>query len=350
MNNESLKAKLKKINTENSIMATSQKWLQSELKRIDLEKRQYESNHSHEKRKIITKFAHKLMLSTSFNTNYGLKHPGNNERTQSVSKQELNNKSSNLSSRIDAYHSMVSTPVINTQRSQHNPITDLDTWKQKKNVSFYNDESTQNESLAMDQHVILPRVVEVRRSVSFANATSNNKAAIKTRLPGIFNEQNQQSQTNSKQFLSTLNDENSGFFICTNSKGLPICDGYDNYAALMNATTNTAFKFGSKSKSTNNVEASGTSFKDLLDFTVTSVNMQPKKKVNFENDQINGSEEKPKSSRRLSRRKMSEKPSSASLFKQILMHKKREEEDKICRENFKAQNIKSLTLKEINIY
>ncbi len=44
------------------------------------------------------------------------------------------------------------------------------------------------------------------------------------------------------------------------------------------------------------------------------------------------------------------KPSSVSVFKQTLYRRKLEEEEKICHDTFKAQNIRSLTLRMVDTY
>ncbi len=44
------------------------------------------------------------------------------------------------------------------------------------------------------------------------------------------------------------------------------------------------------------------------------------------------------------------KPSSANVFKQSIKSREKEEEEKICNDTFKAQNIRSLTLQLVDIY
>ncbi len=59
------------ILNENGFSSYNQKALDSDLRRINLAQRQYVSNYQSEKRKIITKFARKLFL-TSLNTNFDI--------------------------------------------------------------------------------------------------------------------------------------------------------------------------------------------------------------------------------------------------------------------------------------
>jgi len=56
---------------ENGFSSCNQKALDSDLRRINLSQRQYVSNYHAERRKVITRFARKLML-TGLNTNFDI--------------------------------------------------------------------------------------------------------------------------------------------------------------------------------------------------------------------------------------------------------------------------------------
>ncbi len=56
---------------ENGFSSCNQKALDSDLRRINLSQRQYVSNYHAERRKVITRFARKLML-TSLNTSFDI--------------------------------------------------------------------------------------------------------------------------------------------------------------------------------------------------------------------------------------------------------------------------------------
>ncbi len=59
------------ILNENGFSSYNQKALDSDLRRINLSQRQYVSNYHAERRKVITRFARKLML-TSLNTSFDI--------------------------------------------------------------------------------------------------------------------------------------------------------------------------------------------------------------------------------------------------------------------------------------
>jgi len=59
------------ILNENGFSSYNQKALDSDLRRINLSQRQYVSNYYAERRKVITRFARKLML-TSLNTSFDI--------------------------------------------------------------------------------------------------------------------------------------------------------------------------------------------------------------------------------------------------------------------------------------
>ena len=322
MESENLKMKLKKIAAENSIFSFNQKILKAEIKRIDLEKRQYENNYLHEKRKVITKFARTLALSKTLNR----------EPTRSKS---LRNESSFLSESNyqQDFKSPPSSPSYSINRlSSLNELRHEHELPKKKNKTVYWQDNTERlgreaSQLSMEpkkeSSVIFPRVMVITRNSSIG------KSFLSTKLPDIFNEQKKLSQNNSQKFLSSLSNEDSGFYICTNSRGQPLCDGYDNYGNLLNSTPNTPYTFSNK-------VTEEKTFRNPFEYNF-ALDLPIKKIVNFDEEK----QEKPK--------KISLKPSSANLFKLKLLRRKKEEDDKICDDTFKAQTIRSLTLKEVEI-
>lgn len=146
--------------------------------------------------------------------------------------------------------------------------------------------------------------------------------------------------------MNSLNDENSGFYQLTNSKGIPLCDGYDNYGALLKSTPNIPYKFDTE-------QVVDKSFKnpfeldDQLYMSSRKVDFDEKEEVFESNSEIDFKRRivtpnKPK--------RANLKLSSAAIFKNTLLNQKNIEEDKICKETFKAQNIRSLTMREVDIY
>ena len=332
MESENLKMKLKKIAAENSIFSFNQKILKAEIKRIDLEKRQYENNYLHEKRKVLTKFARTLTLSNAFTT-----------RSRS-----LRNESSFLSDSNyqQDFKSPPSTPSHSINRlSSLNDMRQEEELPKKKNKSVYWQDNMERlgreasqlslEPPKKESSVILPRVMVITRSSSIGKSFLGT-----TKLPDIFNEQKKLSQNNSQKFLNSLSDDDSGFYVCTNSRGQPLCDGYDNYGNLLNSTPNAPYTFANK-------VAEEKTFRNPFEYNFASgLDLPNKKRVNF--GESNDEEVKKNSQGQL--KKHSFKPSSANLFKLNLMRRKKEEDDKICNDTFRAQTIRSLTLKEVDIY
>ena len=167
-----------------------------------------------------------------------------------------------------------------------------------------------------------------------------------TKLPDIFNEQTKQSNRKSRKFMNSLNDENSGFYQLTNSKGIPLCDGYDNYGALLKSTPNIPYRFESGQ------EVDNKSFKNPFELEDQP---QTSRKVDFdENEEVFESNTEIDFKRKIvtpnKPKRANLKLSSAAIFKNALQNQKNREEDKICKETFKAQNIRSLTMREVDIY
>ncbi len=142
-----------------------------------------------------------------------------------------------------------------------------------------------------------------------------------------------------------------------------MCDGYDNYCILPQAIT--------KKKDSESNESVGF----INPFERLPVTPKPNPKVQPLAASVNRSSSKTstqlsrssssivRNSRTENTSKMSRLKSthvsfiepksrhnSAFLFKQLLLVKRKEEEEKICNLQLKAQNIRSLTLKQINIY
>ena len=178
-----------------------------------------------------------------------------------------------------------------------------------------------------------------------------DKQPITLQLPQIFSEQKKLNQMNSKRFINSLNNQDSGLYQLNNSKGQPLCDGLDNYCALLKTTQfkniplNKSEKKDVDNKVFRNPFERETPLPSILrkNSTIETINEEDddkpvesvlKKRIETPN--------KPDI------RKF--KPSSVNVFKQSIHRQKMEEEDKICHDTFKAQNIRSLTLQLVDTY
>lgn len=341
------------------------KELEVELKKLDLAKRQYVAFYSCEKRKLITRFAHKLMVSSSHDLASKLErlHKAEQEEEENKKKKftlpaivpqpenKFDNYTTDSYSYMDSEQSLAQSPIFELIEEEEEPI------KIKKNVMFSNEVIereiptkdnlndylyNEDEMNQMNQNVIIAKVALVKRE--------------KTILPSIV--EKKPTQLSTKEFLDSLDNENSGFYICTNSKGKPLCDGYDNYGLLLKSNqkktepeptvtgvfTNPFESITSKSHtpamkrspsetSTTLSRSSSTNLRKLskIDFS----NLKNRSKLLHTTNSFNESKTR---------------NNSAYLFRQVLLVKRKEEEEKICSLQLKAQNIRSLTLKPVNIY
>ncbi len=160
------------------------------------------------------------------------------------------------------------------------------------------------------------------------------------------------NQVNSRRFINSLENKNSGFYQLTNSKGQPLCDGLDNYCALLKTTQ---YK---------NIPLNKSDLKEVVTKVFRNpferesplpsiVRKESIKDVIEEEDEDEPVEYSYLKKRIITPNKptiIKTKPSSVSVFKQTLHRRKLEEEEKICHDTFKAQNIRSLTLRMVDTY
>lgn len=314
---------------ENGLSTYNQKRLDAEMKRINMEKRQYETMHSHAKRKVITRFARKLML-TNLHTNYSNDYVEENEEPEEKLVLPLINQNRHdeynrysSSSRLDDDDSS-STQSYNQYRHSD------DVFHTETPFRLRMDMEREISNISYDgQNVLQPRTVVAKRSEN------------KNTLPEIFNEQKKISERNSKKFLNGLNNDDSGFYYVTNAKGVPMCDGFDNYGALLKTNSNSTQK---KFENPGVRKARKSVFRNPFEreTPLPSVNLSGK----FESE-VDATLENDDATRMI---KQSLVPSSATLFHQILQDHEKKEEDKICKDTFKAQNIRSLTMRPVDIY
>lgn len=346
------------------------KELESEIKRLELAKRQYEAFFTSEKRKLITRFAHRLMVSSSHDLAIKLEKLHKDAEEEENKKKKLvlpaivpvqNKLDSSMS---DSYYSFteseqssrMASPVI--EQIYEEPIV-----KVKKNVMFSNDviereiPTKDNESdylyhdydpsSASNQNIIMAKVALVKRD--------------RTLLPAI-EEAKKPSVKSTKEFLDSLENENSGFYICTNSKGQPLCDGYDNYGLLLKSnqkrieeipeatTFSNPFETVASTPATPNLKRTTSNASHLISSRSNSNMRKSAGSRPSDTSALPMNKNKSKIHHVTSFNETKMRHNSAYLFKQILLVKRKEEEEKICNLQLKAQNIRSLTLKPINIY
>jgi hypothetical protein len=358
-----------KVNSMDKIIT---KELDSEIKKLELAKRQFNNFYLSEKKKLITRFAHRIMVSSSGELASQLQklHQMESEEEEKKKKKDLSlppilpllstklfDESSidSFSSTymVDSIHSRINSPIIEEELVGEE---DTDSFKKvKKNVMF-NNEVKMNEIPSKDNTSdylytdILPPI----------NVIVNKAINIQKQKLTINNEPKRLAPKSTKEFLDSLDEENSGFYICTNSKGKPLCDGYDNYIVKSNQITKK-----SDSEPTEPIVFTNPfeSVSPMLLKRPTSEMSNPVTvSVSRSNSNSFSSSVKANitTNKSLNRTKLSHasfnetssktRNNSTILFKQVLNTKRKEEEEKICNLQLKAQNIRSLTLKPINIY
>jgi hypothetical protein len=138
------KANRKFSSARSGIVSLNQKELKYELKKLELAKRQYETNHYHEQRKMITRFATKLSRSSS-----NLETLFNNTSANSNNPTSINNMNATTASSTVTPTNLTSkitepeTPVLEQQQAAKRltPIlsqssNDPSKKKEKKNVKW----------------------------------------------------------------------------------------------------------------------------------------------------------------------------------------------------------------------
>lgn len=167
-------------------------------------------------------------------------------------------------------------------------------------------------------------------------------------MPAIFDEQKKISQKNSRRFLNSLDNEKSGFYQQTNSKGEPLCDGFDNYCALLESTTK-------KSTPLSKMETQKTQDSNIFRNPFDRDTPLPILGKKHDREKINEDAKYitfdfKKRIETPGHNSLKKQSPSATLFKDTLRRRKLEEENKICNDTFKAQNIRSLTLETVHLY
>jgi len=178
-------------------------------------------------------------------------------------------------------------------------------------------------------NVIIPQLLSTK-----TKAFSENK---ETKRASVSSEGHKINKEYTNNFLSLLNDE-SGFYTYKNNKGEDICSGYDNYLKqLQENLTNP--------KSNVNIQQENEK-KFVNPFNHTTPPPTPLAIRNlrqFRNDANNLSMPNLKAG------SMPIRSISANTYKQELIRRRREEEDKISNDAIRILSIKSLTFKPVVI-
>lgn len=338
----------------NGLTSLLQRRLDSKVRRIELERQQFDSQHVHSCRKVITRFARKLML-TNLHSNFGNQQGYSNEKEES----KYNDSFVLPQIHLPSNSSRLEGSTQYTSRTSNRPLSELENgrlfhtetpYKPRDNTNYF-DREISNISYDNETHgenVLMPRNLVARRNT--------NKAFESTNLPEIFKYQKKISQKNWRRFMNSLDNDDSGFYFVTNAKGVPMCDGYDNYGALLKSTQNIPLQ-GGQTQNKQNVNKNK-SFKDPFTRDTPFPSLFAKKSEDDfsecadserDFDEIH-KEDYRKPIQTPNKRRSNLVPCSANLFKEILQCRKKEEEDKIVNDTFKAQNIRSLTMRPLDIY
>ncbi|CAF0868303.1 unnamed protein product [Brachionus calyciflorus] len=344
------------------LLSLNQKELKNELKRIDLSRRQYETLYSHEQRKVITRFATKLIRSTSTldniinqdnsinnstcttptyqqrntTTNSGFYEP----RTQSIKSLLKNNDNLSETSSVEAIRVKKSVKwnpdLFSKENSEYSDTSTISlTINQKSRPTFYEINKKYDElKLTMPNptpNVLLPQLISVNRrpNSELTNFKQNN---------ALFLDVHKSTLENKNKFLNALENEESGFHSYQN------CLGYDNFRNLLSSGTNLA------SKELTNTEKIKI-FKNPFNEIETSPPQTPSKFNNSTNN-INKKNDFQHDKKRINLNNNNVKRNTPDLDikNQLLLEKKKNDDDKMCMDTFKAQNIRSLTFKHITTY
>lgn len=151
---------------ENGLSLFNQKKLDAELRRIDLEKHQYASNHQHEKRKVITKFARKLML-TNLHSNYQTDFDEPETQPDEPAPVEIMKKKvRNMSSIIDDEYGQLNSNG-SSRRMSLDDVDDLNMYRSDTNLKSIDKGPFSREISNIShtgQNILLPRVVHAQRN------------------------------------------------------------------------------------------------------------------------------------------------------------------------------------------
>lgn len=322
--------------TRQGLFSLNEKELRNELKRIDLSKRQYENSYLHEQRKVITRFATKLVRSSS--TLENVIH-NNNEyhsasTTPSISRTPTNiffepRPSTSLKSLFKSNDSCSEASQDNSKRkksvkwnpelfekenSDYSDISTFSLTSQKNKPTFYEVNKKYDElKLSLSNpppKIMLPQLLSAnRRANTELNGFKQNQS--------VYVDVQKSSVENKKKFLRAIESDNSGFH------SYNTCLGYDNFRNLLSSSVNIASKeAGEMSKS----RVFTNPFNEILLPRATS----SLKSQSFKNDV---------------------KQDKNKLDNELLMEeRKKDDDEKMYTDSFKVQNIRSLTFKQITTY
>lgn len=323
--------------TRQGLFSLNEKDLRSELKRIDLSKRQYESFYLHEQRKVITKFATKLMRSSSTLENVISSEYGSASITPSISRTPTNiffeprpstslksffksneNSSEVGQENIKRKKSVKWNPeLFEKENSDYTDTSSLSIISQKNKPSYYEVNKKYDElKLSLSNppaKIMLPQLIS-------ANRRSN------TELSGLKQSQSfnldvqKNTSENKRKFLRAIESDNSGFH------SYNTCLGYDNFRNLLSSSVNIGSKEAtemSKSRVFTNP------FNDIL-------LPRPSSSLKSDSSKTTGKDE--------------DKTKSHDSDDDLIMEKKKDDDEKMYKDSFKVQNIRSLTFKQIITY
>lgn len=357
-----------KFNNRPGLYSLNEKELKTELKRIDLSKRQYETFFSHEQRKLITRFATKLIRSSSNLEIILNQEPGSNQPSPSPgglkrgvsnlgfnhSTEELNLKprpvtaikpsirfsdrdSDTSSIRTGRTESKVKKNVrwnadtFGKDLSESGDSIDLTTplnYQNKNKATTYEINKKYDElklKLADPQpKILLPQLISLNRR------SNTELINIKRNPYAVLDDEDFKSE-NKDRFLNILQSEDSGFY------SYKECLGYDNFRYLLKSAKNNPPKI---KESEQGSKADQEKFKNPfyhVDIKPPQVKKPVQIPISNETNELN--------SQRSSRR------NTISTNDEYEEHLREEEEDdQVCIDTFKAQNIRSLTFKQLVTY
>ncbi len=200
-----------------------EKELEFELRKLELARRQYETFHTGERKKLIKRFAHRLMISSSHDLASKLEKLHQEDEQDHAKKKILLpaivpvqpvNILENTSYDSFAYSNSDNEGMMSPVRS----YDDFQEFKPKKNVVF-NSEVIEREIPDKDNSnvYLYENQNEPAAEIKNRNVIMTKKALIKREtsfvLPDI-NEHKKTTPKSTKEFLESLNEEDSGFYIC----------------------------------------------------------------------------------------------------------------------------------------
>ncbi|RMZ99523.1 hypothetical protein BpHYR1_006696 [Brachionus plicatilis] len=319
--------------TRQGLFSLNEKELRSELKRIELSKRQYENSYMHEQRKVITRFATKLVRSSST-----LESVISNESCSASTTPSISRTPSNIFFEprpSTSFKSLFKSADSSSEASQENPkrkksvkwnpelfekensdYTDISTLSiasQKNKPTFYEVNKKYDElKLSLSNpppKIMLPQLLS-------ANRRSNTELTSFKQNQGVYVDMHKNSVENKKKFLKAIESDNSGFH------SYSTCLGYDNFRNLLSSSINIASKeAGEMSKS----RIFTNPFNEIL---------LPRAPSSMRSESFSNEKKEEKS----------------KMDDDFLADKKKDDDEKMYTDSFKVQNIRSLTFKQITTY